>query len=317
VGFGLVGAHTITGAAAVVFLGARGLGVLWSRERPAALRLGLALGLAALAALFVRSSALPFVPPRGPFVWAATRELSGFLAPWWTTLLALLALVAAGVRAPLRGLPVVALVGLGVAYDLSGTMQPMQDRWFVYFNAERFLFLALLVAVPLAARAAPRLGLALLGAVAVGAWQHPTGLANDTHHVWDEAPQRTEADRLAFYAQVRARTAPDARVLTLVPDYALPAFTGRAQGPFEDNLWALHMLPSDEFDARRRDVAMSGRQPDLLLGAMDRWGYTHLVVAAPTADHAQRVVASFPEGALRQVAQGGGLGLFERVRPPN
>jgi hypothetical protein len=271
-------AHSVTGSVAVIFLGTQALSLLLDQVRR---REGAWLGAAALlvALLYKRVNALPFGGARRPFSLDELRGFESFLHPWWVPLAGLALVLLGNWRRFVSLLLPLGALTLGLAYYVYGsTLLDSSDRWFVYFNAERFLHLALLVAVPLAASG--RLwGFAGVALAVASAIIHPTDLARSSKNLIEEAPLVLDASALKLFERIRAETPTDARVLSSVGGYALPAFTGRAQSPNESNLWALNTLPPNEFFSRLRDAeTFWGVPPQQRLNILDHWGYGYMLI---------------------------------------
>jgi len=197
------------------------------------------------------------------------------------------------------------------------------ERTFVLFNAPRFLLLGLLFGLLPALRGDRRIGLAGALLVAISAAWHPTGLAKASKGLIDDSPVVVNASKLALFARVRSALPVEARILWAtpgsVPDYALPAFTGRAQGPIQANLWGLNTLSAREFDERLHDVLdLPSLPPADWPAVLDRWGYSHLLarVTVPPgigpASASRWLEAQLPQGKLVVEMAAGNLFLLAR-----
>lgn len=264
----------MTGATAVALL----LGLSAAESLPLATRRAGLLSAAAvllLAVLLLAVNWLPYPGTRG--AWSGA-ELVDFLAPWWLPLLGGLGMLLAGWRRPLSALGPLGVVALGGLYYAYGSTQlDGSERWFVYFNAERFLHLGLLMALPVAAGGATRAGLAASLLVVGSAVFFPNPMANSTHSLRDAPPLVLDGTDLAWFERIRRETPPDARFFTNLGSYALPAFTGRTQNPIESNLWGNNTLPASEFNARLSDASsFLQRGPEAQSALLERWGYSHV-----------------------------------------
>ena len=95
------------------------------------------------------------------------------------------------------------------------------------------------------------------------------------------------------------KTAPTARFVSTLGNFALPAFTGRTQPPheFSGNIWGPNTLPQLDFDQRRRENAFFWRlSPSQRLDVMQRRGYTHVARLAPAEEPQAWVDRAFPQG---------------------
>jgi len=327
VALALVLAHTITGAAALVFAAGTSLRLLLTRETR---RQGLfvAAGGLALALVFWRVNALPYSGLRGPFALSSFSRTGPALQPWLWPMVGLATAVAASWRRPARALPALGTVALGAAYCLYGTMQmdPAEGR-FVVFNAVRFFHLGLLLALPPALRGDRRIGLAAVLLVAVSAAWHPSDLARASRSLIDDTPIVVDASELALFERVRHELPVDARILYATPeprpDLSFPAFTGRAESPIGRNIWGLNTLPASEFDQRRRDALAFPTLPsDQWRAVLDRWRYSHVllrIVVPPEIDPASAprwVEAQLPPGELVVQMAAGNLFLLARRADP-
>ena len=316
----LVFGHTISAAAAILFLSSNSTVELWRKDlrRRGAV---LAVTTLVLAVLFVRQSALPFagtlragVPAEEVF-----HALSAYVVPWLPIILGVALIAALSWR---RGPP--ALVGLGLLilgalYQLYAAFptDPF-ERWFASFNAERFLIIGVLCAVP-TLLAMPRrlaliaLGLLLAGAVLYRPGDHLTG----TLGLIREPGESLETRDLNFYERVRRETPPDARFFTGIGGYAFPAFTGRSQPPVENNIWGLNTVDPKDFEARLAEhQTLFTRTPDQRTALLQSRGYTHLLIRSGlTGETAQRWAdAEFRPGTSRVVISDGRYLVFEVKR---
>ncbi len=323
VAFGLVLAHTVTGAAALVFTAGTAFRLLLT---PTSRRQGLfvAAGSLALALMFWRMNALPYSGPRAAFALSSLATIGPDLEPWLRPMVGLALTLAACWRQPAQGLPALATAGLGAAYYLHGSMLVDEgERTFVLFNAPRFLDLGLLLGLLPALRGDRRIGLAGALLVAISAAWHPTGLAKAAKGLIDGSPVVVDASKLALFERVRSTLPVEARILWptpgSVPDYALPAFTGRAQSPIQANLWGLNTLSAREFDGRLRDVLdFPSLPPADWPEVLDRWGYSHILarVTVPpgieSASASRWLEAQLPQGKLVVEMAAGNLFLLAR-----
>jgi len=298
---GLVLAHTVAGSVAVIFLGGKALEGLWVRDlrREGA---WVAAGALAVAFVFVKINGLPFPGPSGPLSLRAYSEFESYLRPWLVPLGGLALVLLGNRRRPLSWVIPLGAVGLGLAYSVYGSTQlDPNSRWFVYFNAERLLHLALLVAIPLAA--AGRLwGLVGVAVVVVSAVVHPTDLARSWKTLITTPTETLGSTELKLFERIRAETPVDARFISFARGYALPAFTGRSQTPNEKNIWGLNTLPNEEFRARLNDARRFWSYPPAQrLAVLDRWGYGYILLDAPVdpPNLETWLADQFPAGGVR------------------
>ncbi len=278
VAFALVLAHTVTGAAAIAFAAGTSVHLLLIRETR---RQGLfiAVGTFALAFVFWRINTLPYSGPRAPFSLSLPGATS-FLQPWLWPMVGLALFVGSSWRTPAQALPALCMLGLGAAYYLNGSaLTDALERSFVSFNAERFLHLGLLLGLLPAVRGDRRIGLAGALLIAASAAWHPTDWLRNSRQLIAGPARVVDAAELEFLEQIRATLPADARILAPVPDFALPAFTGRTRSPIPVNMWGLGTLSAAEFDHRLRDALAFTSLPTVQWPAvLDRWRYTHVLL---------------------------------------
>jgi hypothetical protein len=317
VGVALVFAHSVTGATAVALLFGLCLAELGSantRRAGACSTLGVLL----LALLLLKINRLPHPGARMPLSEVSLSGLAAFLDAWRLPLLGLFGLLCASFRKPLAALPVLGVVSLGLLYyGYGSTLRDGGERWFVYFNAERFLHLGLLLALPLAASGARWLSLASVLLVLGAATLRPTQLASDTRSLVRAPALVVDPTDLAWFERIRRETPADARFLTNLGSYALPAFTGRAQNPIEGNLWGNNTLPSSEFNSRWSDAAsfFQSSQADKR-AVLERWGYSHVLARrAGSARQVRSLVKQLGRAGFAVFAEDERYLLFARAAP--
>lgn len=311
--------HTVTGGAAVAFLA--GKAALVSRSERPRLAGAVVLVVAGLAVTYWRVSTLPFAGASAGFRWGGEGAPSGALGPWCPSVGFVVLLLLGNLRSWRHLVSSLVLVALGGAYLVHGgsLVEPV-DRWFVFFNAERFFLLALLLAIP--ALGVVRLPLAAAAVVGVlaGAVLLPTTLSRETATLFTGVAQELDRRDLETFEILRRRTPAEARFFTNLRDYALPAFTGRAQNPHQENIWALHTLPAREFDERLADLRwFDALSPRGRLDLLDRRGYTHFLLRGRLGSREQSeawVARTFPGGTMRILVADDRYLVTERVRRP-
>jgi hypothetical protein len=278
-----------------------------------------------LALMFWRTNALPYSGPRSPFALSSLSGSGDELQPWLWPMVGLALAMASSWKRPAEVLPALLTVGLGTAYYLYGTIQmDTVARAFVLFNAVRFFQLALLLGLLPALRGDRRIGLGAALLVAVSAAWHPPDLARASWTLIDGTPIVVDASERTLFERVRRELPVDARILWATPgpisDYALPAFTGRAESPFQANLWGLNTLPASEFDQRLNDVlAFPTLPPAEWPAVLDRWRYSHVllrIAIPPTIDPASAprwIEGQLPPGELVVQMAAGDLFLLART----
>ena len=316
--FAIVFAHTVTGAACVIFVASRSLDTTRVPETRFRGWLQLSVTLL-LSLLFVRLSLLPYSGARGPLSLSPLAESTDFVTPWICPIAVMIFITISGRRDLFRSLGIVALTSLGIAYYVYGSrfIDPI-DRWFVYFNAERFLHLAFLITLPFAAARPRQIGLAVALCVILSAFIEPTDLAADSHTLINEAPITVDEGELAVLARIRRDTPPTALILTNFRSFAVPAFTGRSQNQNEINIWAMNTLQPSEFTKRLTDINNFFRlrlPPEKRIAIIDGWGYTHLLLQTPLSPNALPgwLDRQFGPGTMRIVAAEKGYLLLERT----
>jgi len=282
VALALVLAHVITGEAAVVSAAATALSLLAAR-RTRRRGLWLAGGTLALASVFWWMNVPPYGGPRRPVLFSWIAGAAPSLSPWLWPMIGLALYLASSWRKPARALPALVTVGFGAAYCVYGSsLSEWNERAFVLFNTQRFFLVGLLLGLTAAMRGDRRIGLAAALLVAASAFYYPTDLATRFKGLLDAPPLVVDASDLRLFDRIRTELPVDARILTPANDYALPAFTGRAQSPqyeSQGNLWGLNTLPGAEFAERLGDTMVIPRLPPAEWPALlDRWGYSHVLV---------------------------------------
>ncbi|MBC8102584.1 MAG: hypothetical protein H7Z41_08350 [Cytophagales bacterium] len=317
--FLVVLAHTVTGAACIVFVTSRAFEGLRAPEtrRRSLLQIGAA---AVLGLLFLRLNSLPFSSPHHQISLTDLGGVTDFIAPWWAAVAATIAMAIAYRRRTYRSLGIVAMSALGIVYYVLGSSSDGVEQFFIYYNAERFLHLALFIALPLAAGEAGSAGLIATTCVAAGALLQPTSLAILSYRLCNDTPVIVDAQKMAVLTRIREETPPTARILNNLRSFEVPAFTGRSQNPTEINVWGLNTLPPAEFDRHLSDVARFSQlslKPDQRVMLLDRWGYTHLLLRKKTLPDNLKAWTErqFPPGSMRVLFVEGNYLLLERVPP--
>jgi len=314
----LVLAHTVTGATGVAVLLGRSVAELPARETRRIAVASVLVGLLQLV-LFLVVNRLPFPSARVPWDEASFGGIGEFLAGWWLPIVGVFALLAGNFRRPLSTLSALGVLALGALYYAHGSMLvDPGERWFVFFNAERFLHLGLIIALPLAATCArPVAPLAML-LVLGSALFRPTKLAQDTQGLLSASPLLLDAHDLSWFERIRRETPPDARIISNLFSYALPAFTGRSQNPIEGNFWGNDTLPTDEFAARLNDWRSFLLHPVGQLAVLERWGYTHVMIRrAETRGEVRAWTAQLATVDFRLVAEDDRYLLFALTSSPS
>jgi hypothetical protein len=305
-------AHAVTSAVCAGWLAAGGLHALARRRKTGAhFQLGLAVSMGLLFYILNRT---PYPSTRIPFAWANAAAAQAYARPWLLPSAAVLLVVASAFRRGLPGLVPLGALALGLAYYGFGvTLAEPSHAWFVAFNAERFLHYALLLAfllLPLLSRAATVTALAL---VVAGVVLQPPQLLLSSRELLTMAPDRFTPAELRFFETVRTMTPPEARILSLVPTLALPAFTGRAQAAIEPlDVWSMNALPEGAVALRQTE-----RSSFLELPIAEREriiasrGYTHIVLRpGQDMDVEAYVRHLLPAYQPRLIQEVGGLFLF-------
>jgi len=325
VALALVLAHTVTGAAGVVFAVGTALRLLATRETR---RRGsfMAAGSLVLGFVFWRVNALPYGGQHGSLSLPALASLRDDLRPWLWPMVGLALAVASSWRRPAHALPALGTVGLGVLYYLYGsTLLDQNEHWFVLFNAQRFLHLGLLLGLLPAVRGDRRFGLAAVLLVAVSAAWHPTVMARVSTKLVGEPLRVVDASEIALFERIRKELPVDARILFPATDHALSAFTGRSQSPTQrNNIWGLGTLPASEFEQRVGAVLAFPYLPwTAWPSVLDRWRYSHALVeikVPPEVDPASArhwLEGQLPAGELIvQMASGNRFLLARRTEHP-
>lgn len=299
-------AHTVTGTVAMILVAACGLAAL--RERATRL-LGVAFLVGAVAIVLVASRvyALPFPSERLPSFPPGVRAmLEPVLAPWRAVVVAILLLCAASLRSPSRVAAPLLTLALGAAYYAYGAkLVSGGDRWFVHYNAERFIHYAFFASFLAPALRRPVVAGAAIALVAAGLYASPPVVTQASLSLVQASALMQLPAELQLFDAIRARTPPRARIISELGDYALPAFTGRAQATVEaGTLWSMGTLPAGQVEALAGErTQFFGAAPAERLRIARLRGYTHAVVATHLAADARAAYAAqfLPDGAARLV----------------
>jgi hypothetical protein len=281
----LVLGHTVTSACALALVGCRGLAGLRDRRfRPVAIALLAAVAALGIGWLLLNQAPFPRSPGGTPDPMRDT-ALELFVGPWILPIVGMGVLtVAGGFRRLELALFPAALLALGAASYAYGILLPtIQDVLFVVFNAERFLWLALAAAGPLVPGVPRIVGALVVAAILAGALALPHPLAAGTFGLATGDALRLDPEALEAYDAVRTLTPPDARFVTTARDFALPAFTGRAQAPVESGLlWSYGAFPQGEENRRYVEhLDFFELVPEGRLAIARARGYTHALVETP------------------------------------
>ncbi len=282
----LAAAHTVSGTVAAIAFASGAVSDLLSRNVRASLRrvVTWALALLALAAVVI----VVGMPPYGPeLCWprpGAWKLLRNELTPY----LVIYAVALGGLTAALRrkasseALLIAGLLFAALGYSLQGLFcAEAFSAFFAVFNAQRFIYFALPVALPFLLQAHRRVGEACL--VALWAWLllSPPRIVRDWPELVTGRALLFTRDDLALYEMIRQRTPPKARFVTNCEHWGLPTFTGRsefARGPVM--LFGLHSV--SESEAQRlfalREQFLSSARPMETWPELRRYGIEYVFI---------------------------------------
>jgi len=298
-------AHTVTGSVAVVLVASCGLSQLRDRTtRP--LGAAMLVGSVLVAIMAARVYALPFPSARiSAAPTGALGMVAPYLEPWRLVLIAVALICVASLRTPSRIAAPLVMLALAAAYYSYGAMLGAGDRWFVHYNAERFIHYALFVSFFAPSLARPLVAASAIGLVVVGLLVSPPRITRAAIGLVEQAPLRLGQAELEAFEAIRTQTPPRARIISELGHFALPAFTGRAQAAIEGGtLWTTGTLPAGETDTLARERArFFGAPPAERLRIARRRGYTHALVAQVIAPSARASFATrfLSDGSARVV----------------
>lgn len=312
----LVLSHAVTAAATLAVLGAlaahHALGHRWrtAGSQGAAV--------AALGLLYLLLNRQPFSPARASDWALGLSETWPFVGPWVLAVVGVAVAVGALGRARRPWLVPLAPLALAMGYHLYGSgLAAAEARWFVHFNAERFIHYGVVTAfafLPGMKRlpALVSVGLSLAGAVLT-----PALLVKETRLLYDGEPLRTTKARLDSIAAVRKSTPPDARILSFIGNFALPAFAGRAQAPVEPGeAWSSGALPWGEVNERNNELLrFNSFNPTQREERIRARGYTHLLFKNEGPAFQETLMKSLLPGPLELVHADGEVLLFRVAAP--
>jgi hypothetical protein len=203
-------------------------------------------------------------------------------------------------------------LSLALAYYAHGTLLVLpSQRFLVLVNAERFVHYSLLCALVLLPwverwQAVLAIWLLWIGLVAMPSMRLTPSL------VLDPPLSLSRAD-MALFAAVRERTPPSATIFSLVRDFSLPAFTGRAQNAVEPLDWSMGGLPPGEVEVRWKEMmGFGGLAPAERRRLLAERDYTHLLLRKPSRAVTGNSVLQrlLPEGAAHTIYEDDAYLLF-------
>lgn len=261
----LVFSHAVCSAAALAILAAVALHCALRKSPKHAAAYG---GLALLgAALFAWMNKVPYPPPMSDIfpdknAWALVA--SEFRPYWVVTLIILYSydrrwLEGRHPRDSWSAIATFFLVAISVMYAAHGLTRASQfDRWFAIYNAPRFLVLALFFSLPqwmaVLPRIPPRSRYWRIAGLLLGIGGFLPQTARETILLVTGPPYVLDAEKLGMFTDIRNKTRPNQSILTNLPDYPVPTFTGRAQ--YVDKLapfFTVGCVPENEVAKRLRD----------------------------------------------------------------
>lgn len=140
------------------------------------------------------------------------------------------------------------LLALGIGYTARALCKPEPfSQFFGIFNAQRFPYFGLLLALPLIISSLSRFRLILLGGLFFSLVFAAPQPVRESHLLVNGPPTVFSPADLQLYDLIRQRTDSRARFITNAEHWGLPMFTGRcefARGPVP--VFGLHSLPSDK-----------------------------------------------------------------------
>lgn len=207
------------------------------------------------------------------------------------------------------------LVGLALAYTGLGLfcLDPF-SQFFAIFNAQRFVYFATVLALPILCGWPNLARWSALGLLNVWPLLLPPGVVRDVTQLLTAKPlEYTPAD-LKAYAWIRGRTPPTARFMTNAQHWGLPAFTGRSefvQGPVM--LFGLHSVPESVAPQlfRLREEFWGSMSPELRAELLRRWHLEFILVEKTIASKGRVDQKNVPRQLLEEI---GAKCLYESER---
>jgi len=310
--------HGLTGAAAVVFVGARSAQSVLAKDtrRSGALFLVASAGLG-LAFLVVNR--LPYPGTSHAVTWSSMSHGVWAFLDGWQLLVLIISCAALAWRA--GGLVPIALLALGLLFGIGAELRadPSEVDFF-RVNADRFVFFSCVtLALALVGTCRRRLALVLVLVVGVFAgWRGqtaPTWL--DLARLATGDARRVEPRILQLFQEIRQKTPANARIITNVALNALPAFTGRVQSPVGPNLWAMGMIEPSQFVSRvKNQASFAAASAEEKIAIMDRGVYSHALLGAKVAvgQVSTWVQSQFPAGSVEVLSADGNFVFLARRR---
>jgi hypothetical protein len=283
----LVLSHSITSAAALALIVMEALRYATHyRERRAGIAAVAAL--LALAALYIAVNRSQIATPRmgGPAP-RALNDLWRYHAAWIAPLVVLAATLAwMGRRTRWHAAAAAATTIAGVCYvALALRLGDPVESWFALFNARRFWFLAMLVAMPALFCIPARAAWASVAVIAGFLLVAPDDSRRDTIGLVTAEPRIAHQDVMNALEAVRRRTPPDARIQSNLGAW-VPAFTGRSTLVADPiNLWAHGAVTSSQFDRRKRSsmALFDSQDPAMQRASLAHEGCNFVLAYGPAA----------------------------------
>lgn len=316
--FLLVLSHTVLSTVAIVVLLSELLIALWRK------RIGLQFALIGVATflavvLFVHTNQLPYPPERGDGIskFAAYYFDINFVPCLIPAFVLLVAAIQSLRRAPNISIAVCGLVAIGVLWCLYAATRAnfFFVNWFS-FNAERFVYGAYLVALPLFLLIRRRTAISGFGIAIAAELLLPQHTARKTYQLAGAPAVTISADMATLLEWVRTQTSSDARFVSTNNVYWLPALTGHAQfSGYDSPHYGVGSIPMDGFTERmvadERILSLRVSQPERTQ-IMDQYGLTHLLLERNTTSSKQLIEALKAEPEFRTVCENSAGVILEK-----
>jgi hypothetical protein len=261
VAFTLLLCHTITAIIAGIFMGT--VLLQWLRKKKIQMALPGFLILFLWSLVFLWINKTPFSPPKGPFSLDAYSSYWEILLPWAIPFGCLLLLIFQKTsRSQMLYIPPILLSALAIGYFATSftvakslNETTISNRFFIQYNAERFLHLAILSSLFLLLKTKHTTQVILALGLFISPILLPTRIMQRAANLTSNGSKEITHKDMTMFSYIRNNTnSGDNFFCYPEKNYLLPAFTGRSQGPAEKpNLWGTGTISPDDYQTFYND----------------------------------------------------------------